>query len=363
MCKQAIRQAKQATRQLLDAMVTSGHTPGVQYLFTTSTQTHLSHHAGLADPHAKTPVTEHTTFNLYSVTKTLTALAILRLAEQGRIDLDSPVGRYVDRWPQIGAATVRQTLLHIAGFANPNPLSWVHLADEDAAFDRQQFIDNLMRTHGTPVRRPGQRYSYSNVGYVLLGELIARVSGQPYAHFAKQQFLAPLGLAEHEILSFDIADAETHARGAIRRMGWLNLMLGFMIDRQRLVEQRTDQWLTFRHHQVDGDAYGGLVGNAQGLGKYLLAVLHGGDLISAASRALLTSTANTIGPSRSLGWFTGRLEGEPWCAHAGGGAGYYCEARLYPQLGGASVVMFNRAGVRDERILDRIDRQIVSSIR
>lgn len=352
-----------ATRHLLDAMVADGRTPGVQYVFTTLTQTHLFHHAGLADPHVKTPVTEHTTFNLYSVTKTLTALAILQLAEQARIDLDSPVMRYVDRWPQVGAATVRQTLLHTAGFANPNPLSWVHLAEEDAVFDRRQFIDNLMRTHGTPIRRPGQRYAYSNVGYVLLGELIAQVSGQPCASYEKQQFLAPLGLGEHEMLSFDIANTHAHARGAIKRWGWLNLVLGFMIDRPHLVEQSSGRWLTFRPHQVDGDAYGGLIGNAPGVGKYLLAMLHRGDLLSAESRTLLTSPANTVGPRRSLGWFLGQLGGEPWCAHAGGGAGYYCEARIYPQLGGASVVMFNRAGLRDEHILDRIDRQIVSSIR
>jgi hypothetical protein len=159
---------EQATRQVLDALIADGDTPGLQYVFVSADEALLAHHGGLANPGAHLPINDRTTFNAYSVTKTFTAAAVLQLVEQGRIELDRPIAQYCDRWPQSGAATVRQTLLHTAGFANPNPLPWVHLIDERAVFDRVRFVEDLMRTQGRPISKPGERYAYSNIGYLLL---------------------------------------------------------------------------------------------------------------------------------------------------------------------------------------------------
>jgi CubicO group peptidase (beta-lactamase class C family) len=207
------------------------------------------------------------------------------------------------------------------------------------------------------------RYAYSNIGYVWLGELIHRVSGQPYAQYVAEHLIAPLRLGDGETLAFDIPKPAAHACGTLKRYGWLNAVLGFVMDRDRLVESTAGRWVQFRNHHVDGDAYGGLIGNALGLARYAQALLARDDWLSPISRALLFTPQPAPGPARSLGWFMGRLGEEPWYAHAGGGAGYYCEARVYPRLGCASVVMFNRTGIRDERMLDRLDRDLVASQR
>jgi D-alanyl-D-alanine carboxypeptidase len=354
---------EQATRQVLDALIADGDTPGLQYVFASADEALLAHHGGLANPGAHLPINDCTTFNAYSVTKTFTAAAVLQLVEQGRIELDRPIAQYCDRWPQSGAATVRQTLLHTAGFANPNPLPWVHLIDERAAFDRVRFVEDLMRTEGRPISKPGERYAYSNIGYLLLGELIERASGQPFVQYVLQHLIAPLHLCDGETLAFDIPRPQAHARGALKRFGWLNLVLGFVVDRDRLVDDKAGRWVQFRNHHVNGDAYGGLIANAHGLARYLQALLAHDDFLSPVSRALLFTTEPGPGPARSLGWFMGRLDDEPWYAHAGGGAGYYSEVRVYPRLGRASVVMFNRAGIRDEHILDRLDRFLIAGKR
>jgi CubicO group peptidase (beta-lactamase class C family) len=214
----------------------------------------VSYQGGLANPHAQLQVEVDTTFNAYSVTKTLTTAAVLQLVEQGCVGLDHPIAQYVDQWPQSGAATVRQTLLHTAGFANPNPLAWVHLDREHAAFDRRQFVDDLLRTQGRPISRPGARYAYSNIGYLLLGELIDRVSGQPYAQHVGKHLISPLHLGDGETLAFDIPNPATHACGTLKRFGWLNALLGFVIERDRLVDATTDRWVQCRNHHVNGDA-------------------------------------------------------------------------------------------------------------
>lgn len=179
----------------------------------------FSHHGGLANPHARLPVGRDTTFNSYSVTKTFTAAAVLKLVDQGLVDLDQPIAKYADRWPQSGAATVRQALLHIAGFANPNPLAWVHLDRKPLAFDRRRFVEDLLRVHSRPVSKPGTRYGYSNIGCLLLGELIERVSGRLYSQYVAEQLIAALRLGHDETLAFDIPNSAIHASGTLKRFG------------------------------------------------------------------------------------------------------------------------------------------------
>lgn len=207
--------------------------------------------------------------------------------------------------------------------------------------------------------KPGSRYAYSNVGYCFLGELIAKVSGKPYPQFVEESLISPLQLQESQCLAYRIAHLGSHASGALARFGRLNLLLGFFLERKKLVETNHGRWTWLRNHYVNGLAYRGLIANAAGLTSYLQALLGGANALASGIRVLLLSVASSPGPARSMGWFAGRLGKEQWFAHAGGGAGYYCEARIYPRIARASVVMFNRAGVRDERIRDRIDRFLV----
>jgi hypothetical protein len=66
-------------------------------------------------------------------------------------------------------------------------------------------------------------------------------------------------------------------------------------------------------------------------------------------------------PGMGMGWFTGILNGHIYHTHAGGGGGYYCEIRVYPALRMTSVLMTNRSGFSDERLLDRLDKEVIPS--
>ena len=216
----------------------------------------------------------------------------------------------------------------------------------------------MIRAHGRPVSQPGARYAYSNIGYLALGDLIEKVSGHPYVQYVQQQLLAPLRLREGAVIAFDIPRPGAHAHGMLYRFGWLNLVLGLVVDRSRLIEGSAGRWVQFRDHHVNGDAYGGLIGNALGFTRYMQALLTD-EILAPASRAALFNTESAPGPIRSLGWFAGRLGQVDRFAHAGGGAGYYSEIRVYPQVRKVSVVMLNRAGIRDERLLDRLDSHLI----
>lgn len=140
---------------------------------------------GMASRAFAAPATERTLFHLGSVGKHITAVAILRLAGQGKVDLNAPLSRYVaDVSAAWGRATLYQLLTHTGGL----PANF-----EGQDFDRP-FTREIVKAFSTglpPVAAPGQAWVYSNAGYVLLGYVIENVTGESYgAHITERLFRA-----------------------------------------------------------------------------------------------------------------------------------------------------------------------------
>jgi len=148
---------------------------------------------GIADIEWNAPVDANTTFRIGSLTKQFTAAAILKLAELGKLALEDPLSRYVPEFDTGGhMVTIRQLLNHTSGipeytnqpgfFAKLAPLN---LSDAEL----------LQLVSGKPLDfEPGMAWRYSNTGYYLLGMIVDKVSGQPYAAFLQDEFFTPLGL-------------------------------------------------------------------------------------------------------------------------------------------------------------------------
>jgi uncharacterized protein YbbC (DUF1343 family)/CubicO group peptidase (beta-lactamase class C family) len=136
------------------------------------------------------PMTADTVFDLASLTKVVgTAPCIHLLAEKGKIRLDAPVARYLPSFGKNGkdAITVEQLLLHTSGLVADNAISDYRRGRTEA----------LARIHALPVaHEPGEQFEYSDVGYIVLGELVEAVSGQPLDVFARENVFAPLGMNE-----------------------------------------------------------------------------------------------------------------------------------------------------------------------
>lgn len=332
--------------------------PGLQYLFAVGPELRVAHCAGFADALRETPVTPETTFNLYSITKPFTALAALMLAERGALSLDAPIAQAAAQPGLQGYGTVAQALLHRAGFANPLPLRWTHRAGDDASFDEPAFVRRTLALAARQRPRPG-RAAYSNLGYLALGCALEQAGGRVCRAAIRQLALEPLGLEAGESLGFSITHPARHAHGHLRRWSLLDLVLGALVERHEIVDAVDRDWVRLHHHQLDGSAYGGLLGNASGLLRFGRALLgQGGDVPAGVRRNFLQPVLGP-GPARSLGAFTGRLGPHAWVGHAGGGLGYYGELRLYPALGAVSVLLTNRAGLRDMRWLDQVDAPLL----
>jgi len=337
-----------------------GHwAPGLQYALVDADQVLYRFNGGYADLARQAPVLDSTTFNGYSITKTFTAAAIVKLVLQGKVGLDRPIADYIDEFPYAGTPTVRQTLQHTGGFPNPNPIAWIHRAEDHAGFDESAFIRTVIREYPKLRYEPGARCAYSNLGYLLLGEVVRAVSGIPFDSYVLTEIIDPLGLTDDQRISFAIDRPEQHARGYLRKWHWLNLALGLFIERKTFLAGSVGGWVEFRNILVNGEAYGGLIGSAAGFARYLQAALRAEAPFSREMLDLLWQIGTTQEGARlpyGFAWFRGDLDGKRYLSHSGGGGGYYCEIRIYPDAGLASVIMTNNTGISGQRLLDRVDR-------
>ena len=343
---------------ILSEVLLENKSPSVQYLFFDKHQILKKYSAGFADIKASNVVGRNTTYNAFSVTKTYTALAILQLAAAKKLEIDKPVKSYLPHFPYNPVITIRQLLSHSAGIPNPIPLSWIHLTNEHSSFDRNKFFTGVFARHKKSKSAPNEKFSYSNLGYVLLGELIEKMSGLSYEQYVTENIIAKLGLTENQ-LGFEIAADGSHAKGYQKQLSWMNLLLGFFIDKSKYMLETEGHWKPFKNYYVNGASYGGLIGTPDAFVRYIRELMNPGSLLITDDfkKMLFTEnyTRNHKATGMCLSWFSGKVKGRRYFAHAGGGGGYYCEIRMYPEAGRGSVLFFNRTGMGDERFLDRVD--------
>jgi CubicO group peptidase (beta-lactamase class C family) len=151
---------------------------------------------GYRDVASKAPVDSGTVFRIASMTKSFTAMAILKLRDEGKLSLDDPAERWVPElrglaYPTSDSPriTIRHLMSHAEGFPEDNPWGDQQLAVTDDEMSR------MMRA-GIPFSNaPGVAYEYSNYGFAILGRIVTRASGVPYQRYVAEHILRPLGMA------------------------------------------------------------------------------------------------------------------------------------------------------------------------
>ncbi len=231
------------------------------------------------------PMTLDTVFDLASLTKPIaTGTSIMQLIEAGKIGLDDLVAKHLPAFGNHGkeAITVRHLLTHQGGLIADNSM-------KDYANGREKAIERLMALE--PLAAPGERLIYSDVGFMVLGELVASVSGQPLEEYTRQHIFEPLGMRETMYRPTSLP-----------------------AERFAPTEQRDGHWMRGEVHDPRAFALGGVAGHAglfstaDDLARYAQALLHGGEL--GGTRVLKPETVQLMtspqpipgGGIRGLGW-------------------------------------------------------------
>jgi CubicO group peptidase (beta-lactamase class C family) len=221
------------------------HGPGASVLVVRGGAVVIRRSYGKADLEAGVVATPKTNFRLASVTKQFTAMAILILADRGKLSLDDSISRFFPDFPPYGAAiTIRQLLTHTSGLPDyedymPEGLT-VPLKDGD--------VLRILEQNPRPRFSPGAAFSYSNSGYSLLSLVVQRASGRSFAAFLRDEIFLPLGMTATVAFENGVSTVSDRAFGYSRkRTGW----------------SRTDQSLT---SSVLGD--GGIYSSIDDLARW-----------------------------------------------------------------------------------------------
>jgi serine-type D-Ala-D-Ala carboxypeptidase len=230
------------------------------------------------------PMTTDTVFDLASLTKPIaTATSVMVLIEEGLIELDAPVTKYIPEFGVNGknAITLRQLLTHQSGLLPDNSL-------RDYQDGR---AETFRRIHELDLRaEPGTRFMYSDVGFIVLGEIVERVSGKPLNVFSNERIFAPLGMSETGF-----------------RPG------SDLQKRAAPTQQRDGKWMRGEVHDpraylLEGVAgHAGLFSTAEDLARYAQTLLNDGAfgksrILKPETCQLMQSSQQVSSGVRTLGW-------------------------------------------------------------
>ncbi len=149
----------------------------------------FSQYAGIANRQYAVPIDGESKFRICSITKTFTAAIILQLMEEGKLDLKNTIGRYYPEYtgPARDSVTIHQLLTYSSGIENLDQGS-------EAMYALQLPVDTIIKRYcsGRLVTVPGSQMNYKNAEYIILGKIIEKIAGKPYAQVLQQRLLAPL---------------------------------------------------------------------------------------------------------------------------------------------------------------------------
>lgn len=276
------------------------------------------------------PVTERTLFHMASITKPFVATAVMQLADAGKVDLEAPVTRYIPyfrmRDERYKTITVRQMLNHTSGIPDVEDYEWEKPQYDEGALER--YVRSLGRWKLDFA--PGARFQYSNTAFEILGDLVAKVSGESFEAYVQHHILDPLGMKDSTLL--------------IREANPKLLAWGHELDRKKQpVPSKVYPYN--RMHTPSSDLHS----NVADMARWAIANMNGGVLDGA--RILPASaygpmwTPAVAAPGRKsapgISWFIGEYRGHRRVGHGGGDTGFITQLAMLPEQKIAVIWMTN----------------------
>lgn len=285
---------------------------------------------GEADRKENRPVTASTPFKIGSTSKSFTALAVMQLVEQGKVELDAPVQRYIP-WFQAADAeasariTVRHLLNQVSGFPTVAGIDYMYSTDtRDDALKRVVRASNEVEL----TSEPGETWQYSNRNYTTLGLLIQNVSGQGYEDYMTEHVLAPLGM---ERTYMHLEDAEANELATGHQFWFGQPVAGGGLSNNRATTPT------------------GLISSSvEDMSRYLLAHLNGGEyqgqrVLSEQGIAQLHDGVAPMGgiAEYGMGWYESKLAETRVVLHNGDTGDFHTTMVLAPSADWGVVVMMD----------------------
>ena len=277
------------------------------------------------------PITTRTLFHMASVTKTFVATSIMQLVEQGKIELDHPLVEYLPYFKmkdeRFRSITIRQMLSHTSGIPDVTGYNWDKPEYDDKALER--FVRSVH--DWSLVSAPGEKFGYSNTAFEILGDVIAKVSGQSFEDYVQQHILSPLGMKESTLLVRN-ANPELLAAPHVKKEGEVVVSQVFPYNRAHAPSSTLDS-------------------SIEDMSRWAMANLNRGELdgkriLKASTYEVLwkpvVQTRSAVESAKvGVSWFIQNYGGHRIVLHNGGDVGFTSTLLLAPDDSIAVVAMSN----------------------
>jgi len=292
---------------------------------------------GMADLENSSPATSSTLFRLGSISKPITAVAILQLNEHGKLDLDAPVQKYCPAFPQKDSPiTTRELLGHLGGIRHYNPDGKGDIP-EDSARHFATMEESLQIFAKDPlVAKPGTAFHYSTYGYTLLGCVLEGAASEKYADYVRENIFKPAGMAQTQ--------ADDFFAVIPHRTRWYHKDKASLVRNAGVLDSS---------YKIPG---GGLISSVDDMARFEAAIL-GDKLLQRATRDLMWTSLKTADGKMTgygLGWGLVDKFGVHILAHTGGQQGTSTAFAVVPERRAGVVVLANMDNVDSGSLADEI---------
>lgn len=305
-------------------------------------------------------------YHAFSLTKILTAIAVMQLVEQNRLSLDDEVTRhlpwFVPRYnDQNVTVTLEQLLNHSSGIRNdPEIARWLH-SDDDKALTQSELAVEKGFSYIELAYAPGSTAKYANMDYILLGAIIEKATGKRYEAYVSERILAPLHMIQSGFRygeSFKLDEVF----GTMGLFSLSDLLFRAIADTDAIYahSEGTTMWL--KRFYTGQTPPSGLLTSAHDMGLFLLGYLKGVvlkpktlEMLHSRGRIEVSKTFSSFDRTEhGLGWYHLEDEDKYFLQHQGVGPGFRNIMRIYPKENIAFVILTNRTGTDIDDWADRV---------
>ncbi|MFY9610479.1 MAG: serine hydrolase [Blastocatellia bacterium] len=275
-------------------------------------------------------ITPQSLFHMASITKPFVGTSVMQLVEQGKVDLDSPVVKYLpyfrlkdERYKTI---TVRQMLGHISGMPDVQDYEWDKPVYDDGALER--YVRTL--TDKSLIAEPGTKFAYSNMAFEVLGDLIAKVSGETFEGYVQKHILEPLKMTNSTLL--------------VKQANPKLLTSPHVLNAS--FEPSVSKVFPYnRMHSPSSTLYSNVVD----MSRWAMANMNRGELdgkriLKASTYEVMWKPAGEQFTRAGVSWFLGEHRGHRTVGHSGGDTGFVSNLLMIPDRKIAVVMMSNFDG-------------------
>jgi CubicO group peptidase (beta-lactamase class C family) len=331
------RSEEKKVEQFIRSEMQERHIPGLQIVVIKHRKVILSKAFGIANVQHDIPVTQTSLFSINSATKSFTGVAIMQLAERGKVDVAAPIARYLDGLPiNWQAVTLTQLLNHTSGIPNiiDRTTGKIIGGEPEIAWKTVQTLPMEFP--------PGQRFSYNQTNYLLLGKMIDRLSGEPFTAFIQHK-------------QFDAVKMARSGFGDGLDVVKLKANSYFLAGDGTGLKNVNEEFPAFLRTGA------GINTNATELAQWIIALQEERLLSAQSMKQLWMPTALTDGKPApwALGWPIIRSTGHRAVAGIGGARSAFY---VYPDDDLAVIILTNLAGAQPEQLIDAIAGFYVPSI-